>query len=165
MKNTAIVPTYLVEVKFSWQYPSKPLQTITKSGFINSKSNDNNEIAQTFIETFIKNYEVGVCIVSDIVVENVKRRLTYDEWVEKYKPIKNKFEKTTLFGGCAFDYSEEDQWEFLKKQNPKNVWTMVSEGDDSFIISGFHWVNRDFYFVTKKEVEIENLSSEYMVIE
>ena len=31
---------------------------------------------------------------------------------------------------------------------------MVSEGDDSFIISGFHWVNRDFYFVTKKEVEI-----------
>jgi hypothetical protein len=43
---------------------------------------------------------------------------TYDEWVDKYKPIKNKFEKTTPFEGCAFDYSEEDQWVFLKKQNP-----------------------------------------------
>jgi hypothetical protein len=164
MKNTAILPTYYVEVEFSWKYPSKPLQTIVKSGFINSKSTDDKDIAQSFIDTFIKSYEVGVCIVDDIVVKSVKRIMTYDEWEQKYKPIKNKFEKSTPFGGCAFDYSEDDQWEFLKKQNPKNVWTMVSEGDESVIFSGFHWVNRDFYFVTKNEVEIEDLSTPYMVI-
>ena len=55
MKNTAITPTYFVEVKFSWKYPSKPLQTITKSGFVNSTSENDDEIAQTFIDTFIKN--------------------------------------------------------------------------------------------------------------
>ena len=164
MKNTAIVPTYLVEVKFSWKYPSKPLQTITKSGFVNSTSENDDEIAKVYIDTFIKNYEVGVCIVSDIVVEKVKRIMTYDEWVQKYKPIKNKFEKTNTFEGCAFDYSEDDQWEFLKQQNPKNVWTLVTEGDESMIISGFHWINRDFYFVTKKEVEIKDLKTGYMVI-
>ena len=164
MRNTTIVPTYFVEVKFSWRYPSKPVQTITKSGYINSKSDDEEKIAQTFIDTFIKNYEVGVCIVNDIQVTNVKRIYTYDEWVKKYKPIKNKIEETNTFGGCAFDYSDDEQWEFVKSQNPKNVWTLVTEGDESMIISGFHWINRDFYFVTKKEVEIKDLTTGYMVI-
>ena len=164
MRNTTIVPTYFVEVKFSWRYPSKPVQTITKSGYINSKSDDEEKIAQTFIDTFIKNYEVGVCIVNDIQVSNVKRIFTYDEWVKKYKPIKNKIEETNTFGGCAFDYSDDEQWEFVKSQNPKNVWTLVTEGDESMIIPGFHWINRDFYFVTKKEVEIKDLKTGYMVI-
>lgn len=164
MRNTTIVPTYFVEVKFSWRYPSKPVQTITKSGYINSKSDDEEKIAQTFIDTFIKNYEVGVCIVNDIQVTNVKRIYTYDEWVKKYKPIKNKIEETNTFGGCAFDYSDDEQWEFVKSQNPKNVWTLVTEGDESMIIPGFHWINRDFYFVTKKEVEIKDLKTGYMVI-
>ena len=164
MRNTTIVPTYFVEVKFSWRYPSKPVQTITKSGYINSKSDDEEKIAQSFIDTFIKNYEVGVCIVNDIQVSNVKRIFTYDEWVKKYKPIKNKIEETNTFGGCAFDYSDDEQWEFVKSQNPKNVWTLVTEGDESMIIPGFHWINRDFYFVTKKEVEIKDLKTGYMVI-
>jgi hypothetical protein len=164
MRNTTIVPTYFVEVKFSWRYPSKPVQTVTKSGFINSKTDDEEKIAQTFIDTFIKNYEVGVCIVNDIQVTKVKRIHTYDEWVKKYKPIKNKFEDTNTFEGCAFDYSEDKQWEFVKNQDPKNVWTLVTEGDESMIISGFHWINRDFYFVTKKEVEIKDLKTGYMVI-
>ena len=64
----------------------------------------------------------------------------------------------------AFDYTEEDQWEFVKKQNPENVWTMVWAEDSYAIIPGFHWVNRDSYFVTEKSVEKEDLSSEYLVI-
>ena len=165
MENTIIAPTYEVNVKFSWKYPGKPIINVEKQGYVQTTNTEDRLIAEEFVNTFIGNYEVGICEVTEMNILSLKRVKTYDEWVEKYNPVKNEFEETGSFDGCTFDYTEEDQWEFLKKHNPKNVWTMVSEGDDSFIISGFHWVNRDFYFVTKKEVEIENLSSEYMVIE
>ena len=63
-----------------------------------------------------------------------------------------------------FDYTEEDQLNFLKKQNPANIWTMVYAEDSYVIIPGFHWVNRDSYFVTQKPVEKEDLSNEFLVI-
>jgi hypothetical protein len=95
---------------------------------------------------------------------SLKRVKTFDEWVEKYNPVKNEFEETGSFDGCTFDYTEEDQWEFVKKQNPENVWTMVWAEDTHAIIPGFHWVNRDSYFVTEKPVAKEDLSSEFIVI-
>ena len=41
---------------------------------------------------------------------------------------------------------------------------MVYAEDSYVIIPGFHWVNRDSYFVTEKPVEKEDLSSEFIVI-
>ena len=102
--------------------------------------------------------------MTDMNILSIKRVYTFDDWIQKYNPVKNEFEETGSFDGCTFDYTEEDQWEFVKNQNPENVWTMVWAEDSYAIIPGFHWVNRDSYFVTEKSVAKEDLSSEFIVI-
>ena len=88
---------------------------------------------------------------------------TFEEFAEKYKPIKNEFEEYGSFEGCVFDYSEDDQWEFVKKQNPENIWTMVDDDDTYIVIWGCHWVNREYYLVTEKPVEQEDKSRGFIV--
>ena len=164
MENTIIAPTYEVNVEFSWKYPGKPIINVEKQGYIQTTNTEEKLITEEFINTFIGNYEVGICEVTEMNILSFKRVKTYDEWVEKYNPVKNDFEETGSFEGCTFDYTEEDQLNFLKKQNPANIWTMVYAEDSYVIIPGFHWVNRDSYFVTEKPVGKEDLSSEFIVI-
>lgn len=164
MENTIIAPTYEVNVNFSWKYPGKQIINVEKQGYVQTINTEDKLIAEEFVNTFIGNYEVGICEVTEMNILSLKRVKTFDEWVEKYNPVKNEFEETGSFEGCTFDYTEEDQLNFLKKQNPANIWTMVYAEDSYVIIPGFHWVNRDSYFVTEKPVEKEDLSSEFIVI-
>ena len=164
MENTTITPTYEIEVKFSWKYPGQPWKNVVKKSYIQTNKTEDKLIAEEYINSFIGNYEVGICEVADMNILSLNRIKTYDEWAEKYKPIQNEFEEYGSFEGCVFDYSEDDQWEFVKSQNPANVWTLVWADETQVIIPGFHWVNRDSYFVTELPVEKEDLSSEYLVI-
>ena len=164
MENTIIIPTYEIEVKFSWNYPGQPIKKVVKKGYIETTNTEDRLIAEEYINSFIGNYQVGICEVSEMDILSLKRVYTYDEWVEKYKPIKNQFEETS-FEGCSFDYSEDDQWEFVKKQNPSNIWTMVDSDDFFVIIPGCHWVNRECYFITENPVQKEDLQTEFLVIE
>jgi hypothetical protein len=164
MENTIIAPTYEVKINFSWKYPGKQIINVEKQGYVQTSKTDDRLIAEEYINSFIGNYEVGICEVTEMNILSLKRVFTFDEWVEKYKPVKNQFEETS-FEGCSFDYSEDDQWEFVKKQNPANIWTMVDSDDCFVVISGCHWVNRENYFITEKPVEKEDLSTEFLVIE
>ena len=164
MENTIIAPTYEVNVNFSWKYPGKPIINVEKQGYVQTSKTDDRLIAEEYINSFIGNYEVGICEVTEMNILSLRRVFTYDEWVEKYKPLKNQFEETS-FEGCVFDYSEDDQWEFVKKQNPSNIWTMVDSDDFFVIIPGCHWVNRESYFITEIPVQKENLQTEFLVIE
>ena len=110
-----MAPTYEVNVKFRWQYPGKPIINVDKKGYVQTINTEDKLITEEFINTFLGNYEVGICEVIDMNILSLKRINTYDEWVEKYKPIKNEFEECGSFEGCVFDYSEDDQWEFVKK--------------------------------------------------
>ena len=91
MKNTA---TYKVKVEFAWKYPGKPLQTVHKSGLVQTDKTEDKLIAEKFINSFINNYKHGICEVHDLKILSVKRKYTFDDWVEKYKPVKNEFEDT-----------------------------------------------------------------------
>ena len=164
MENTIIIPTYEIEVKFSWNYPGQPIKKVVKKGYIETTNTEDRLIAEEYINSFIGNYQVGICEVSEMDILSLKRVYTYDEWVEKYKPVKNQFEDSS-FEGCSFDYSEDDQWEFVKKQNPSNIWTMVDSDDFFVIIPGCHWVNRESYFITEIPVQNEDLQTEFLVIE
>jgi hypothetical protein len=164
MENTIIAPTYEVNVNFSWKYPGKPIINVEKQGYVQTTQTEDKLIAEEFINTFLGNYEIGICEVTNMSILSIKKISTFDEWVERYKPIKNEFEEYGSFSGCTFDYTEDDQWEFVKKQNPENVWTMVWAEDTHVIIPGFHWVNRDSYFVTELPVQKEDLSTEFIVI-
>lgn len=73
--------------------------------------------------------------------------MSIEEFIVKYKAVKNPFQ-----GGYIFGYSDEE-WEFISKQNPDNVWTWTSCGDEygtEQLCGGIHKVNNlGEYLVTE----------------
>ncbi len=75
-------------------------------------------------------------------------RITADDWVEKYKPIKN---PTNDWGGdySAFETFTPDVT-FVLEQPEKFIWTEMDSGEGVSIVSGYHLVNRIQYYITEK---------------
>ena len=161
MENT-ITPTYKISLTFTWHYADGSKRKIQKGGLF-SESGTQDEVVEKFIETFINNYTLGICKVEDLKVHRFDRILTVDEWEEKYKPIKNHIDQNTSFNECAFETYDEEL-EFVQSQNPYNIWTLINVGDESYIVPGFRWIDRDLYFITEKPFTDENLHDEYLVI-
>jgi hypothetical protein len=76
----------------------------------------------------------------------------WNEWEKKFKPIKNPFGNPNFEEIIFETYGEE--WEFVKKQDPKHVWTNIQGDMSDLIVAGFAYVNRLHYYVT--EVPWEN---------
>lgn len=77
--------------------------------------------------------------------------MTYDYWETNFKPIKNHLVK---YDQLTFEtYGEEV--EFVKAQDPKTVWTEVDGDSGTYIISGWHFVNRIHYYITENPWEDE----------
>jgi len=80
--------------------------------------------------------------------------LTFDEWLDIYKPITNHIDTNASFQneegeGIMFEtYGEEV--DFVKQQDPNRIW-MYGSGDDggTYIWSGWGFVNRLGYFITE----------------
>jgi hypothetical protein len=80
--------------------------------------------------------------------------LTFDEWLDTYKPITNHIDTNASFQneegeGIMFEtYGEEV--DFVKQQDPNKIW-MYGSGDDggTYIWSGWGFVNRLGYFITE----------------
>ena len=78
--------------------------------------------------------------------------ILYDDWFDKYKPIKNKLINDAPFNGRMFEtFGVEDAF-VLNYEKNNRIWTMV-EGDEGklTIIPNYHIVNRFGYFITKKK--------------
>ena len=93
----------------------------------------------------------------------MEKTLTFDDWVEKYNPIKNHIVDHGSFDGLIFE-TYGDEVAFVQSQNPNNIWTMVWAEDCYAVIPGFRWVNRENYLITEKPYAEENLHDEYLVI-
>ena len=75
--------------------------------------------------------------------------MDFDEWCETFKPIPNYLDDNASFDGAMFEtYGEEV--EFVKAQDENRIW-MYGDGDNgnSYIWSGWGFVNRLGYFVTE----------------
>ena len=72
-------------------------------------------------------------------------RLTYDEWLEKYKPIKNHLNN---YDQIAFE-TFGDEIEYVWGKPNKFVWTEVDGYDGSYIVAGKHYINRIQYYLTE----------------
>jgi hypothetical protein len=75
--------------------------------------------------------------------------LTFEEWVETYKPIINHIDTNASFDGLMFE-TYGDEVEFVKQAGNGHIW-MYGDGDDggSFIWNGWGFVNRIGYFITE----------------
>lgn len=101
--------------------------------------------------------------------------MTEDEWVEKFKPKVNHIDQSHGWdfgsGCCLYEtYSPEVDYVHQQAQiHPESVWTLIECDGNSYIIPGYHYVNRMGYFITENwhrgiddntEVECENLNDE-----
>lgn len=77
--------------------------------------------------------------------------MTTDEWQAKYKPIQNHFDENASWGGIMFEtYGEEYDYVIsVNEKSPDRVWTIVDDGDKSWVTSGWHYVNRLGYVITE----------------
>lgn len=83
--------------------------------------------------------------------------MTYDYWHENFKPIKNKISKYPDESLIHFE-TYGDEVEFVKEQyaiNPNTIWTEVDGDSGTYIISGWHFVNRVSYYITEQPWEDE----------
>jgi hypothetical protein len=77
--------------------------------------------------------------------------MTYDYWVDTYKPIKNKISKYATDDLIHFE-TYGDEYEAVKQANeinPKTVWTEVDGDEGTYILAGWHFVNRIQYYITE----------------
>lgn len=83
--------------------------------------------------------------------------LNYDEWVEQYQPITNRYTDNGSYDNTLFEYNELEV-DLIKCTDCENIWTLVSgEDEESWIIPGLHIVNRMGYFVTNVPHEYKDI--------
>lgn len=77
--------------------------------------------------------------------------ITYEEWLEKYQPIKNHLVEDSSYDGMMFE-TYGDELKFVQERIDKNlVWTLSDDGEGNLSIdNGYGYVNRMGYFVCKE---------------
>jgi len=103
-----------------------------------------------------------------------EKKVTEDDFYDKYRPIKNHLDPDAGWDGCLYEtFSDELEYCFELSKKENRVWTILEcddieheaddELDDIFdenqdddyeptcfvIVSGFHYVNRIGFFVTE----------------
>ena len=77
--------------------------------------------------------------------------MTYDYWYETYKPIKNTVSKYPDDSLIHFE-TYGDEYEAVSQAheiNPKTIWTEVDGDSGTYIVAGWHFVNRIHYYITE----------------
>lgn len=74
-------------------------------------------------------------------------------WEDLYLPIPKTADESESWGGLLYETYGDDLAYVLSVANkePRRVWTWVDAEDGSYIINGYHLVNRIGYFVTGVE--------------
>jgi len=85
------------------------------------------------------------------------KTITVNDFFKKYNPQLNHFSSSPDDDNYTFEIFDEEL-EYVKKQNNKQIWTTVNcENEEFWIIPGYHIVNRMNYYITEKEWEYENI--------
>lgn len=81
--------------------------------------------------------------------------MNIEQFIRKYQPIEKDGEI------YQFDWTVAHEWnEIVKAHKEKKVCTVVEEEGTMILQSGVHYINRQFYIITKHALE-EELNFEY----
>lgn len=69
-------------------------------------------------------------------------------WEQTFKPIQNHLDDNASLDGVMFE-TYGDELEFVKSQPDANIWTYCDDGENGWLVNGFHLVNRLGYVVTE----------------
>lgn len=70
---------------------------------------------------------------------------TYSTWQDTFKPITNSITKQP--NSITFETYGEEQ-ELVRTTDPKFIWTEVDGEGGTYIVAGYHYVNRIQYYIT-----------------
>ena len=88
--------------------------------------------------------------------------MTYDEFLEKYKPVNNHLRLDSPFDNKMFE-THDSELSFVKSNIKNgNVWTILENNDEMWVIPGMFYVNRIGYFIT--EEPYENTESTLLIL-
>ena len=83
------------------------------------------------------------------------KRISFTQWVNQFRPIKNPFDSFAGIEGRLFKPFGEEI-EFLNKCNDNQIWTLIimdlSHSAAWEITNGIYTVNREGYLITEKPV-------------
>lgn len=79
--------------------------------------------------------------------------MTFEEWADKYRPMKNHINGNASMDGCMFEtYSPE--LDYVRSRRESLVWTWVEDDDGhDMIVPGYHLVNRIGYLIATRPNE------------
>jgi len=77
------------------------------------------------------------------------KTISYDNFLSHYRPVENHINTNAAYDGCMFE-TYGDEAAYIQACKPENVWTLIDEDGELFIINGFHFVNRLGYFVANR---------------
>jgi hypothetical protein len=77
---------------------------------------------------------------------------TYNAWHDTFKPIKNTI---TKYPNVIHFETYGEEYEFVQRADNKYIWTEVDGEDGTYIVAGWHYVNRIHYYITEKPWEDE----------
>jgi len=80
--------------------------------------------------------------------KNEPVEITWEEFIT-YEPVNNHIKPIDSYNGCLFLLSDREIYE-VELWDYHQVWTLIDESGDTYIIPGYHIVNRLGYFLTKK---------------
>lgn len=78
--------------------------------------------------------------------------MTYDCWVDNFKPIKNSISNDP--DSITFETYGAEQ-ELVRNTDTKFIWTEVDGDSGTYILAGYHYVNRIQYYITESPWEDE----------
>lgn len=87
------------------------------------------------------------------------KTITFENFEETYKPIKNPFVQDSSYDGCMFEtYGEEVEYVKSSEFSDTQIWTIINcENEEMWIIPGYHFVNCFGYFITEIPWESEDI--------
>jgi hypothetical protein len=90
------------------------------------------------------------------------KTINWEEFVDNYGLVKNHIEDNASYNNCMFETFGEELAYIVSLSNneesKKFVWTIVDgENEETWIIPGYHYVNRYGYLITEKPWENEDI--------
>ena len=79
------------------------------------------------------------------------RQMTIEEWDEEFCPMVNPFDINASFSGTMFETFDVELGFVLgiNSMASQKVWTYVDGDGGTYIVDGYHLVNRIGYFITQ----------------
>lgn len=87
-----------------------------------------------------------------------QKLMSFDEWEQEYKPIKNIFEEDAPYDGLMHKTFGKEE-ELVRKSDATKIWTLIDTDGDTQIDSGYARVNRMGYFLTEKAAPADQFIS------